>query len=141
MLFESENMTKSEIMQKMVDVFDREGYLTDKELFYHDVAMREELFSTCIGFGIGIPHGKSDAVKEAGICTAKLEQEVVWNEETGDKVDMILMIAVRNKNDSNLHLQILSKLSRLLMHEDFREKLKNCNHEELYHTLIENLEV
>lgn len=57
------------------------------------------------------------------------------------KVDFIIMIAVSDEGKGELHLQLLSKLSRLMMHEDFRNELKNGSKEEVYETLIKNLEV
>ena len=51
------------------------------------------------------------------------------------------MIAVSDEGKGELHLQLLSKLSRLMMHEDFRNELKNGSKEEVYETLIKNLEV
>lgn len=134
-------VSKNEAIARMVDLFEQEGYLFDGDEFNRDVLAREDVFSTYIGFGIGLPHGKSDAVKNAGICVAKLSDELVWNAETGDKIGLIIMIAVKKQSDGDLHLQILSKLSRMLMHEDFRNSLKNSNLDELYTLLIEKLEV
>ena len=72
---------------------------------------------------------------------ARLNNEIVWNDETGDTINFIIMIAVRNKSDSNLHLQILSKLSRLLMHEDFRDRIMNGDAQEVFRVLEKELEV
>ena len=110
-----------------------------RDRFYKDVLAREEVFSTHIGYGIGIPHGKSSGAIDTGLCVAKPKNPVVWADD--DTVDFIIMIAVSNAGKGELHLQILSKLSRLMMHEDFRNKLKNGTKEEVYETLIENLEV
>lgn len=133
--------TKNQVIRQMVGVFDQEGYLLDKKVFYQDVLDREDVFSTFIGFDIALPHGKSDAVKDAGICVAKLSGDVMWTEETHNTVNMIIMIAVKKDSDGDLHLQILSKLSRLLMHEDFRNELKNCSLDDLYALLTDKLEV
>lgn len=139
MIYETKALSKSEIIEKMVDLFTAEGYLKDKVLFHKDILAREEIFSTYIGFEIGLPHGKSEAVKEAGIAVAKLEQPIVWNENSGDCVDLIIMIAVKAGEGNDLHLQVLSKLSRMLMHEDFRDQLKNGNLDELHAILTEKL--
>lgn len=141
MIFEMEAKDKAEAIEKMIELFDQNGYLIDKECFRNDIFEREKIFSTFIGYGIGLPHGKSDGVKKAGISVAKLKHEIIWNEETGDKADMILMLAVRNHVDNNFHLKILSKLSRLLMHEDFRDELKSGNRDQVFSILVKNLEV
>ncbi|MGN0325544.1 MAG: PTS sugar transporter subunit IIA [Lachnospiraceae bacterium] len=139
MIHETAAMTKAEIIEKMVDLFDAERYLKDRDIFHEDILAREEVFSTYIGFEIGLPHGKSKAVREAGIAVAKLDKPIVWNEENGDSVDLIIMIAVKAGEGNDLHLQVLSKLSRMLMHEDFRDQLKNSNLDKLHTMLTEKL--
>ena len=138
-LFDVDAKDKNDMIKQMVDSFDKAGYLSDKEQFYKDVLAREEVFSTNIGYGIGIPHGKSSGAIETGICVAKQKNPVVWSDD--GPVDFIIMIAVSDEGKGELHLQILSKLSRLMMHEEFRNKLKNGTKDEVYETLIENLEV
>ena len=138
-LFDVDAKDKADMIEQMVEVFDKEGYLSDKEQFHKDVLAREEVFSTYIGFGIGIPHGKSSGAIDTGLCVAKPKNPVVWADD--EKVDFIIMIAVSDEGKGELHLQLLSKLSRLMMHEDFRNELKNGSKEEVYETLIKNLEV
>ena len=139
MLVDIEAEDKLSLIQQMVDKFDSEGYLCDKEQFHKDVLDREEVFSTYIEYGIGIPHGKSDGVEEPGVCIARLKTPIQWTDEEDEKVDLVIMIAVRNQSDNNLHMQILSKLSRNLMHEEFRAKLKNSDEDALYQLLSEKL--
>lgn len=136
---ETSAMTKKEILSKMVKKFEVEGYLSDTDAFYEDILKREEVFSTYIGFEIGLPHGKSKAVKEAGLVVARLDNPIDWETENKDKVDFIIMIAVKEGEGNDLHLQILSKLSRMLMHEEFRAELKNSDEDALYQLLSENL--
>lgn len=141
MLFHMEAANKLEAIRQMTEVFDKEGYLDNKDLFQKDVLDRENVFSTYIGYGIGLPHGKSNGVKEAGLCIARLDRPVIWAEETGNEVSLIIMIAVNNEDAGDLHLQILSKLSRLLMHEEFRTELISGNEEDVYQVLEKRLEV
>ena len=122
-LFDVEAKDKDDMIKQMVESFDKQGYLSDKEQFYKDVLAREEVFSTHIGYGIGIPHGKSSGAIDTGLCVAKPKNPVVWADD--DTVDFIIMIAVSNAGKGELHLQIL----------------KNGTKEEVYETLIENLEV
>lgn len=136
---ETEKFTKKEILKKMVEKLEAEGYLTDETVFYEDILKREEVFSTYIGYKIGLPHGKSQAVKEAGIAVTKLDRPISWETEEQDEVSLILMIAVKEGEGNDLHLQILSKLSRLLMHEDFRGQLKDSDEDALYQLLRERL--
>ena len=135
MLFDIEAGDKMDLIKKMVEAFDKEGYLSDKEQFFQDVLEREKVFSTYIDYGIGIPHGKSSGVKEAGVCIARLPEKIQWGEEEEEQADLLIMIAVRNETDNNLHMQILAQLSRNLMHEDFREKMKHGDKESIYEVL------
>lgn len=139
MLFDIEAEDKLSLIQQMVDKFDSEGYLCDKEQFHKDVLDREEIFSTYIDYGIGIPHGKSDGVEEPGICIARLRTPIQWTDEEDEKVDLVIMIAVRNQSDNNLHMQILSKLSRNLMHEEFRTLMKQGEKDDIYQALVEEV--
>lgn len=139
MLFDIEAEDKLSLIQQMVDKFDSEGYLCDKEQFHKDVLDREEVFSTYIDYGIGIPHGKSDGVEEPGVCIARLKTPIQWTDEEDEKVDLVIMIAVRNQSDNNLHMQILSKLSRNLMHEEFRILMKQGEKDDIYQALVEEV--
>ena len=139
MLFDIEAEDKLSLIQQMVDKFDSEGYLCDKEQFHKDVLDREEVFSTYIDYDIGIPHVKSDGVEEPGVCIARLKTPIQWTDEEDEKVDLVIMIAVRNQSDNNLHMQILSKLSRNLMHEEFRTLMKQGEKDDIYQALVEEV--
>ena len=139
MLFDIAAEDKLNLIQLMVDKFDSEGYLCDKEQFHKDVLEREEIFSTYIDYGIGIPHGKSNGVKEPGVCIARLKNPIPWTDEENEKADLVIMIAVRNHSDSNLHMQILSKLSRNLMHKEFRTLMKQGEKDDIYQALVEEV--
>lgn len=138
-LFNIDIKNKEDIIDQMVAVLSKEGYLSDKDQFHEDILAREKIFPTYIGFGIGIPHGKSKGVKTTGICVAKLKSAIQW--ANSEMVDFIIMIAVNDERKGEQHLQLLSKFSRLMMHEDFREILKNGTKETIYEKLIQTLEV
>ena len=138
-LFDVDAKDKADMIEQMVEAFSKEGYLSDKERFHKDVLAREEIFPTYIGFGIGIPHGKSSGAIDAGLCVAKPKNPVVWNDD--ESVDIVIMIAVSDEGKGEFHLQLLSKLSRLMMHEDFRNELKNGTKDQVDETLRKNLGV
>lgn len=139
MLFDIEAEDKLSLIQQIVDKFDSEGYLCDKEQFHKDVLDREKVFSTYIDYGIGVPHGKSDGVEEPGVCIVRLKTPIQWTDEEDEKVDLVIMIAVRNQSDNNLHMQILSKISRNLMHEEFRTLMKQGEKDDIYQALVEEV--
>ena len=139
MLFDIEAEDKLSLIQQIVDKIDREGYMCDKEQIHKDVLDREKVFSTYIDYGIGIPHGKSDGVEEPGVCIVRLKTPIQWTDEEDEKVDLVIMIAVRNQSDNNLHMQILSKISRNLMHEEFRTLMKQGEKDDIYQALVEEV--
>lgn len=132
--------TKDEAIRAMVHAFGSAGYVTDEQAFYQDVLKREEEFPTFIGCATAIPHGRSDATVSSGLCVTTLSDPIVWTED-GESVSLIIMLAVVDgKEGANKHLRLLAKLSRLLMHDDFREELQNGNAEETYALLTEKLQ-
>lgn len=138
-LFDVKAKNKEEMINQMVGLFSKGGYLSDKDQFRKDVLAREEIFPTYIGFGIGVPHGKSKGVKNAGLCVAKLKNAIQWTDD--EEEDFIIMIAVGDEEKGEFHLQLLSKVTRLMMHEDFRNTLKNGTKESVYEALNKILEV
>ncbi len=128
-LFDVKAKNKEEMINQMVGLFSKGGYLSDKDQFRKDVLAREEIFPTYIGFGIGVPHGKSKGVKNA----------IQWTDD--EEADFIIMIAVGDEEKGEFHLQLLSKVTRLMMHEDFRNTLKNGTKESVYEALNKILEV
>lgn len=138
-LFDVKAKNKEEMINQMVGLFSKGGYLSDKDQFRKDVLAREEIFPTYIGFGIGVPHGKSKGVKNAGLCVAKLKNAIQWTDD--EEADFINMIAVGDEEKGEFHLQLLSKVTRLMMHEDFRNTLKNGTKESVYEALNKILEV
>ena len=99
--------------------------LIDYNGFIAQVNAREESFPTSIGFSFAIPHGKCAAVKTASLAFARLKNEVQWSED--EKSKYIFLIAVSDKDAGDEHLKILAKISRKIMSEEFREKLKNAS--------------
>lgn len=120
-----EGNTKKEAISKLVDILDNSGKLYNKTDFLKDVIKREESISTGIGNGIGIPHGKSAAVKQVSLALGICKKGIDFDSFDGEPVHIIFLIAAPQDAD-DLHLRILSTLSRKLMHEEFREALKKA---------------
>ncbi|MGG3937841.1 PTS sugar transporter subunit IIA [Anoxybacillus kestanbolensis] len=115
--------TKDEIMEEMIGLIDGAGGLVDREQYKQALYDREREGSTGIGFGIAIPHGKSDAVKHPCLAFGMKHEGVDWDSLDGEKVKLIFMIAVPEQYAGNEHLKILQLLARKLMDETFREQL------------------
>lgn len=137
MIFDVDVLNRDEAIHRMVECLHKNGYIKDIEVFCRDVYAREEIYSTCIGNGIGIPHGKSEGVKETGVCVMRLNRPVLWNQ--GQYVDLIFLMAVEEKETKEDYLKILANLSKNLLHPDFVKKLKQGDEESVY-SLLKNKE-
>ncbi len=114
--------TKEEAIREMAKCMESQGKLYDYEAYIKQVFERENTFPTSIGFEVAIPHGKTNAVKVASLAFARLKNEVQWSEE--EKVKYVFLIAVSETGAQDTHLQILAQLSRKIMRDEFREKIK-----------------
>ena len=117
--------SKNEALDQMVDLMARSGKINDLEAYRRQVYLREEESTTGIGDGIAIPHGQCDAVTRPGLAAMVVREGVEFDALDGEPVNLIFLIAAPNTED-NVHLDVLSKLSVLLMDEKFVEDLKNA---------------
>ncbi|MBU5487773.1 fructose-specific PTS transporter subunit EIIC [Clostridium sp. MSJ-8] len=131
---------KAEAIDKLVDLMDATNNLNDKEEYKKTVLAREELSTTGIGDGIAIPHGKTKAVSEAGLSSMVVKDGVDYDSLDGMPAKLFFMIAAPEAAD-NLHLEVLSRLSTILMDESFREKLINAKDKDEFLRLIDEKEI
>ncbi|AEE92674.1 MAG: PTS sugar transporter subunit IIA [Tepidanaerobacteraceae bacterium] len=120
--FDLKATTKEDVLDELIDILYKDGKITDREEFKKAVLKREEEFSTGIGLGIAIPHGKSAAVKEASIVFGKSKKGIDFNSMDGEPAYLFFLIAVPEESN-DVHLKALSEISRRLMHDEVREKL------------------
>lgn len=118
--------TKSEALDQIIDLMVKSGKINDREAYRAQVYEREEESTTGIGEGIAIPHGKCDAVSKPGLAAMVIKDGVEFNSLDGQPVTLMFLIAAPNTKD-NVHLDVLSKLSVLLMDENFADNLRNAN--------------
>ena len=111
---------KDEVLNTLADLANTAGRLIDKELYIEELYRREAEAPTSIGFSAAIPHGKTDAVKEATLMFMRLRKEIPWND---DMVHMVFGIAVPESAPGHVHLSMLAKVARKLMNEDLRKAL------------------
>ncbi|QPJ84692.1 PTS transporter subunit EIIA [Sarcina sp. JB2] len=114
--------SKMEVLDQLVDVLYDAGRLNDKQLYKEEILKRESLSSTGIGEGIGIPHGKTSAVKKASLALGIFRDGVDFDSLDGAPVNIVFMIAAP-EGANNEHLETLSRLSVLLMNPEFKEGL------------------
>ena len=118
--------SKSEALDAVIDLMCRSGKISDREEYRKKVYAREEESTTGIGEGIAIPHGKCDAVKAPGLAAMVVKNGVDFDSLDGEPAELIFLIAAPNTED-NVHLDVLSKLSMLLMDENFSNSLKKAS--------------
>lgn len=111
------------------------------EKYREQVYAREEESTTGIGEGIAIPHGKCDAVKAPGLAAMVIKNGVEYESLDGEPVTLLFLIAAPNTKD-NVHLDVLSKLSVMLMDENFTTSLRNAKSvDEFYRSLMQQMKV
>ena len=128
--------TKSEALDRIIDLMVASGKINDREAYREQVYAREEESTTGIGEGIAIPHGKCDAVKKPGLAAMVIKNGVDFDSLDGEPVTLLFLIAAPNTKD-NVHLDVLSKLSVLMMDEHFSDSLRNASSVEDFLSIID----
>ena len=130
---------KNDLLDQMVALMAKGGNIADLETYKKGVYEREAEGTTGIGEGIAIPHCKSDAVSEPGLAAMVLPQGVDFDSLDGEPVNLVFLIAAPNTKD-NVHLDVLSKLSVLLMDENFTTALRQARTVEEFLQVIDRAE-
>ena len=130
---------KTDVLNQCVDLMAKSGKIADVEKYRKGVFAREDEGTTGIGMGIAIPHCKSDAVKKAGLAAMVVKNGVDFESLDGTPAKIIFLIAAPNTED-NVHLQVLSKLSVMLMDEHFTDSLINANSVDEFLSIIDDAE-
>ena len=128
--------TKAEALDQMVALMTASGKIADEEGYRKQVYLREEESTTGIGGGIAIPHGKCSAVREPGLAAMVVRDGVEFESLDGMPAHLIFLIATPDTED-NIHLDVLSKLSVLLMDQSFVEKLTKAETAEEFLAVID----
>lgn len=130
---------KTEALNQCIDLMAKSGKISDVEKYRKGVFAREEEGTTGIGMGIAIPHCKSDAVTKAGLAAMVVKDGVDFESLDGTPAKIIFLIAAPNTED-NVHLQVLSKLSVMLMDEQFTNSLINAGSVDEFLNIIDSAE-
>ena len=130
---------KTEALNQCIDLMAKSGKIADVEKYRKGVFAREEEGTTGIGMGIAIPHCKSDAVTKAGLAAMVVKDGVEFESLDGTPAKIIFLIAAPNTED-NVHLQVLSKLSVMLMDEQFTNSLINAGSVDEFLNIIDSAE-
>ncbi len=117
--------SKKEAMDMAVELMAASGKVQDKEAYRALVYAREEESTTGVGEGIAIPHGKGDCIDKPGLAAMIIKDGVDYEALDDEPVNILFLIAAPDTKD-NVHLDVMSKLSMMLMDEDFRNNLINA---------------
>ena len=128
--------SKNEALDQMVELMAKSGKINDLEAYRQEVYRREEEGTTGVGEGIAIPHGKGAFVDKPGLAAMVVKDGVDYDSLDGEPVHLIFLIAAPNTKD-NVHLDVLSKLSVLLMDENFSKALQNAKSPEEFMKIVD----
>ncbi len=128
--------TKKEALDQIIDLMVESGKINDTEAYREQVYAREEESTTGIGEGIAIPHGKCDAVTKPGLAAMVVRDGVDFDALDDKPVTLMFLIAAPNTKD-NVHLDVLSKLSVLMMDEAFSDALRNAKDADEFLAIID----
>ena len=131
--------SKEEAIDKLVGLMDKAGNITDKEEYKQGILQREEMGTTAIGAGIAIPHSKNKAVIQAGLASMTVPDGVDYDSMDGAPSNLFFMIAAPAEG-SDVHLEVLSRLSTILMDDQFRADLLSAKSKEEYLSIIDKKE-
>lgn len=131
--------SKQEALNQIINLIYKTGNISNKEEYKKIVLEREKQGTTGIGEGIAIPHGKSNTVKKASLAAMVIPNGVDFESLDNKKVNLMFLIAAPETKD-NIHLEVLSRLSALLMDENFREKLRGAKTSEEFINCIDEAE-
>lgn len=132
--------TKSQIIDEMIDILYKAGKLNDREEYKKEILKRESQGSTGMEEGIAIPHAKTNAVKTSTVAIGISKKGVDYESLDGEPSHIFFMIAASDTS-ANSHIEILSKITTLLLEDEIREGILHANSkEELLNILIDNIE-
>ncbi|HLE33078.1 MAG TPA: PTS sugar transporter subunit IIA [Bacteroidota bacterium] len=114
--------TKEEVLNSMIEIASASDRVTDKEKVRTAILEREKIMSTGVGSGFAIPHGKTDAVNDIVGAFAVTSQPIDYKSLDEQPVRIIFLLVGRD-NMVGPHIKLLSRISRLMNKEDFRNKL------------------
>ena len=126
-------------IDQLVALQDASGNINDKAAYKEGILAREAEFSTAVGDGIAIPHAKVAAVTKPGLAAMTVPGGVDWNAPDGEPADLMFMIAAP-EGEANTHLEMLAKLSALLMHADFANALRRAHDAQEFLQIIDEAE-
>lgn len=128
--------SKQEALLFLTEKAQQVGIINTQNEFLNKVLDREAIVSTAVGYQIAMPHGKSTVVQQPFVGFLRTTELFNWSEQDNEMVNMIFLIGVPEENEDNIHLKVISQLSKNLLNDSFREQLENLqNNTQIYSVL------
>jgi multiphosphoryl transfer protein len=142
LIFQPDGRTKQEVIKLLSDQLYLAGRVDEPQLLEEAIWNREDTYSTGFGHGFALPHCKSKHLASNSIVVARLAKPVEWGSLDEKPVDVVLLLAIREKEDARAHMKIFAKLSRLVMRDEFRDQIRNqTDSSQLTEFLKQNLQI
>ncbi|WP_226571418.1 PTS 2-O-a-mannosyl-D-glycerate transporter subunit IIABC [Mangrovibacter yixingensis] len=130
-------LSREDAINAMAEQLDQQGKLHDKNAFLQAVFAREEQGPTALGEGLAVPHGKTDAVKEAAFAVATLREPLTWQGiDEDEEVNLIFLLAIPNAEAGSTHMQLLTALTTALVDDDIRAGVSSATSAETLLALL-----
>lgn len=140
MIFLNEEINnKNKALSFLTKKAEKVGIISKQIDFLSKVLEREAMISTAVGYQIAIPHGKSVVVKHPFVGFLRTKEQFIWSEEDNESVNMIFLIGVPEENQDNIHLKVISQLSKKLLSDAFRDQLRQLNTCDEIYSLLSSL--
>jgi fructose-specific PTS system IIA-like component len=139
LLLQSQAISKAEVIKEMSDALWLCGRAREGQLLEEAVWQREDAYSTGFGYGFALPHCKSEQVTANSIVVAKLDNVVEWGSTDKRPVDVAILVAMRSADYEKSHMRVFAQLSRLVMRDEFRDRVRDLDGPELLSFLKEAL--
>ncbi|MBI9108785.1 MAG: PTS sugar transporter subunit IIA [Spirochaetales bacterium] len=126
--FSPDGRNKNAVIREMTEMLKSDGRISDTSAFYANVLEREGISSTDTGIGVAIPHGKGSFVERSSVVICRFDKGLVWDREP---VKAVFLLAVDDDEDGLAHLELIAKVSTMLMDDDFLELLFTASSEKI----------
>ena len=131
--------SKQEALLFLTEKAQQVGVINTQNEFLNKVLDREAIVSTAVGYQIAMPHGKSTVVQQPFVGFLRTTELFNWSEQDNEMVNMIFLIGVPEENEDNIHLKVISQLSKNLLNDSFREQLENLHNNTQIYSLLSSI--
>lgn len=131
--------SKQEALLFLTEKAQQVGVINTQNEFLNKVLDREAIVSTAVGYQIAMPHGKSTVVQQPFVGFLRTTELFNWSEQDNEMVNMIFLIGVPEENKDNIHLKVISQLSKNLLNDSFREQLENLQNITQIYSLLSSI--